>query len=71
MKSNLTDAANSAMNAFSVQPNHPGRTMTKKDVRSLLLYTDGWMMSCGFSYDIESKHLGAGVYKVRLKARNR
>ncbi len=48
----------------------PGRaetTMTRKELKETLLATDGNIIACGNLYDIEHKHLGAGVYKVFLK----
>jgi len=45
-------------------------TMTKKQLRETLLYTDGSILANGRMWDIISKHLGAGVYKVTLKRMN-
>lgn len=42
-------------------------TMTTKQLRDLLLYNDGRIMACGDLWDIQSKSLGAGVYRVWLK----
>ena len=42
-------------------------TMDRKDLRELLLATGGQALSCGRLYDIKSKHLGAGVYRVTLE----
>lgn len=42
-------------------------TMTRKHLKETLLSTNGWIMSCGYAWDIKSKYLGAGVYKVFLK----
>jgi hypothetical protein len=42
-------------------------TMDRDDTRELLLETGGTMLACGTLYDIETKHLGAGVYRVSLK----
>ena len=44
-------------------------TMSRKDLKELLLATDGWVMACGEIFDIKSEHLGVGVYKVSLKKR--
>lgn len=44
-------------------------TITKEQLKEILLSTGGWMMACGRMYDIESKHLGAGIYKIFLKER--
>lgn len=42
-------------------------TMDKKDLKELLLNTDGWIMATGYRWEIKSKHIGAGVYRVHLK----
>ncbi len=42
-------------------------TMTRKDLREMLLETGGNMLACGQLYDIVAKDIGAGVYKVSLK----
>jgi len=41
-------------------------TMTHDDLRTVLLETGGNMLACGRLYDIVSKPIGAGVYKVSL-----
>lgn len=41
-------------------------TMTREDLRTILLETGGNMLVCGRLYDISSKDLGAGVYRVSL-----
>lgn len=41
-------------------------TMTRKDVKELLLETGGNMLACGRLYDIVAKDIGAGVYRVSL-----
>ena len=50
-------------------PNIANMTMTKKDLKGILLKTDGYIMACGRIWDIIAKHLGAGVYRVTLKKR--
>lgn len=42
-------------------------TMTKEDLRTILMETGGNMLACGTLYDIVAKPIGAGVYKVTLK----
>lgn len=42
-------------------------TMTQTQLRDILLYNNGRISACGLLWDIESKHLGAGVYRVWLK----
>lgn len=44
--------------------------MTTEDVKTVLMETGGNMLSRGQLYDIEAKHIGAGVYRVSLKLSN-
>jgi hypothetical protein len=55
---------------FYTMPELAKTTMDKKDLRELLLATDGCIIACGVLYDIKAKHLGAGVYRVSLKRTN-
>ena len=45
-------------------------TLTRKQLKSLLLKTDGSIICYGQLRDICSKHIGAGVYKVWTKRKN-
>jgi hypothetical protein len=54
---------------FYAWPHLASTTMRRKELADLLLATDGWIMSHGRLWDIESKSLGAGVYRVSLKER--
>jgi len=42
-------------------------TMSRPVLKAFLLGTGGWMFVGGYAYDICSKHIGAGVYKVWLE----
>ena len=55
-------------NAWTV-PHLFTQTVTTKELREILLETDGWIMACGYIYDIKHKNLGAGVKRVYLKRR--
>ena len=44
-------------------------TCNKKELKSLLESTGGWMMVQGYGCDIRSKHLGVGVYRVWTEKR--
>lgn len=55
--------------SFYSVPNAATMTLTKKELKETLLSTDGWIFSCGEAWDIKSKSLGAGVYKVYLEKR--
>ena len=70
MTTSLSQETNSVMNVLvGYVPGISRPTMTRKQLKELLLYTDGWMMNRGAMCDIRSKHLGAGVYQVWLEAR--
>lgn len=45
-------------------------TMNRKDTHEMLMETGGNMLACGRLYDIIAKDIGAGVYKISLKATN-
>jgi len=55
---------------FYTMPQYASMTMDSKDLKELLLSTNGWVTACGEIYDIKTKPLGAGVYKVFLKRKN-
>ncbi len=52
---------------FYVYPKKATAVMDRKDLKELLLKTEGFCIALGRSWDIVSKPLGAGVYKVSLK----
>lgn len=55
---------------FWTVPKFATTTMTRADLKKTLLQSDGWIQACGYIFwDIKSKHLGAGVYRVSLKRR--
>ena len=57
--------------SFYTIPRYANTTMSKKDLKELLLNLDGWVLSCGYGWDIKSKHLGAGIYKVSLEQQDK
>ena len=44
-------------------------TLTRRQLRALLLSSGGWITCRGHIRDIRSKQLGAGVYRVWTEAR--
>ena len=52
---------------FYTMPKYANMTMSRADLKELLLETGGKALSCGRLRNIVSKHIGAGVYEVRLK----
>ena len=53
---------------FYQAPNIAHQTMNRKDLKELLLDTEGKIITCGRLRTIISKHLGAGIYRVTLEA---
>ena len=64
----MTSEAHSLLNHLCSMPEGHG-TLATKDLKGLLLETGGQVMARGRLYDIASKLLGAGVYRVSLRAR--
>jgi hypothetical protein len=60
----IHDEARSLTDHMSSMPGLGHGTCTKSVLRKILLDTGGGMMLAGYFYDITSKHLGAGVYRV-------
>jgi len=52
---------------FYTMPRFAYTTMTKRQVQETLLYTEGRVMACGEMWDVVSRHLGAGMYRVSLR----
>ena len=52
---------------FYSMPSVASETMSRKDLRELLLDTEGKILTCGRLRTIVSKHLGAGIYRVTLE----
>jgi len=52
---------------FYTMPEIAHTTMDNKDLKELLLTTGSNIIACGRLYDIKTKPLGAGVYKIWLK----
>jgi len=53
---------------FYTMPNITNQTMSREDLRELLLDTGGRILTCGRLRTITTKHLGAGIYRVTLEA---
>jgi hypothetical protein len=54
------------MNLYTM-PRYANCTITRKQLRETLLDTNGSIIANGKLWDIKSKHIGAGIYKVWLK----
>ena len=57
-------------NNFYTMPGFASMTIESKDLKELLLNTGGEIIACGRLYDIVTKHLGAGIYKLSLKLKH-
>ena len=66
----LSEEATRALNFLALTPDFGNITVERVDLRAIMLLTGGTMMARGYLYDIVSKHLGAGVYKLTLKRSN-
>ena len=55
---------------FYTMPKLASMTIDSKDLKELLLNTGSDIIACGSLYNIVTKHLGAGVYKITLKLAN-
>lgn len=65
----MSPEATRAVNFLASLPSG-NTTVTKKDCAAILLETGGSLLACGSLYNIDAKHLGAGVYKLELKLAN-
>jgi hypothetical protein len=54
-------------NDFYSYPDIANMTITGKELKELLLNTDGYAIIQGRMKEIKSKHLGAGVYRITVE----
>lgn len=66
----MTPEQHRQLNFLASGPRYGHTTMTKDDLRTILMETGGNMLACGSLYDIVAKPLGAGVYRVSLTLSN-
>jgi len=57
-------------NYLATMPAYGHSTLRTKQLKALLSKSNGSTMACGYMWDIRSKHLGVGVYKVWLERQN-
>lgn len=55
---------------LAAMPTYGHGTVERKELKEIMLQTGGEMMACGELWEIKSKHLGAGVYKLSLKKKD-
>ncbi len=65
----LSTEENSILNHLASIPKYGNATATSSQVRAIMLSTGGWIMACGNLYDIKTKRLGGGVYRLSLEKR--
>ena len=65
----LTAESNRILDYLAAMPKHGRTTTTREVVRNILIGTDGWIMSQGHQWDIQSKSRGAGIHEVWLEKR--
>lgn len=57
-----------ALNFLASMPLHGHTTVERPALKEIMLQTGGTMMACGQRWEIVKKYLGAGVYRLSLKA---
>ena len=57
-------------NNFYVYPHIATTTIENKELKELLLETEGWVMACGRIWNIMTKQLNTDVYKIWLERSN-
>jgi hypothetical protein len=51
---------------YTMNPDLCRTTLTSEQLRETLLATDGQIIAHGELFDLKTRHLGAGIYEVRL-----
>ena len=54
-------------NSFYQIPDYARQTVTRKELKEILLDTDGRIVTCGRLMELKSKHIGAGLYVITLE----
>jgi hypothetical protein len=62
----VKDEADKLLNFLAGMPSGNCTASSNKVVREVMLQTGGQMLACGYLWDIKSKSLGGGVYKLTL-----
>ena len=62
----LSQNAESCLRQLAAFPKHGSATVERADLKAIMLQTGGTMFACGELYDITSKPLGGGVYRLTL-----
>lgn len=62
--------ANRILNFLAGMPTGNATASSRAVVRDIMLQTGGNMMACGHYYDVKSRSLGGGVYRMTLKEKS-
>lgn len=52
---------------FYVFPRFATTTLKNEDLESLLLHTEGWVLACGYTWNIRTQPLTENISKVWLE----
>lgn len=63
----MTDPEYRLPDIFYSMPKMASAALTRRQLREILLTTNGKILACGYMWEIVQKHLGAGIYRVTLK----
>jgi hypothetical protein len=67
----LTQEQRRILNFMASAGPYANTTVTAEDLRAIMLSCGGNIMTRGRLWDLKSKHLGAGVYKLTIAETNR
>ncbi len=63
----MTNEEQSICNHLSSMPDHAHSTLKLRELQNIILATGGQLMGRGKLYDIKSKRMCPGVYKISLE----
>lgn len=69
MPAKAPERHNHLPDAAYAMPGDWSGAMTAKQLRETIAATDGWIMACGYQWDVMSKRLGGGMVRVWLVKR--
>jgi hypothetical protein len=65
----MTDKAEQVLNFLASTPLHGNSVVDRAVAREILSKTDAQVMANGTLWDVITKHVGAGMYRVSLRAK--
>jgi hypothetical protein len=63
----LSKEANEVLDFLAGMPQWAHRAVPQKMMREILLHTEGEMYLRGYTWDVKTKRLGAGIHKIWLE----